>query len=205
MLVELGKQRRSNDARLAEWVRRGTRAQVHRLMAKADMAQYLVDIVGIDPHTAQEWKRVGRALTQLPTLARAMERGEVQFSQGKEVTRVATRETDAVWTDAAKGSYRAVQRMVRFKKPGDLPSTVVPDEARPVKRGFWLLAGQNAFVQQAIDKAKRTAGRPISDEEALAIVAQAFVEGGDGSRRTKRTVVYMCDGCNGTYMDVAGE
>ena len=90
MLVELGKQRRSNDARLAEWVRRGTRVEVHRLMAKADMAQYLVDVVGIDPHTAQEWKRVGRALAQLPKLAAAMERGEVQFSQGKEVTRVAT-------------------------------------------------------------------------------------------------------------------
>ena len=30
-----------------------------------------------------------------------MERGDVHFSQGKEVTRVATKETDAVWTDAS--------------------------------------------------------------------------------------------------------
>ena len=205
MLVELGKQRRANDARLAEWVRRGTRVQVHRLMAKADMAQYLVEVVGIDPHTAQEWKRVGRALAQLPKLAAAMERGDVHFSQGKEVTRVATKDTDAVWTDAAKGSYRAVQRMVRFKKPGDLPTTVVPAEARPTQRTFWLLAEQNAFVQQAIDKAKRIAGRPITDEEALALAAQAFVEGGDGSKRTKRTMLFKCDDCAGAFMDIAGE
>src|SRR5687768_10006154 len=190
MLVELGKQRRANDARLAEWVRRGTRVQVHRLMAKADMAQYLMDVVGVDEHTAQEWKRVGRALSYLPKLAAAMERGEVHFSQGKEVTRIATKETDAVWTDAAKGSYRAVQRMVRFKKPGDLPTTVVPAEARPVKRAFWLLAEQNAFVQAAIDKAKRIAGRAVTDEEALALAAQGFVEGGDGSKRTKRTMLF---------------
>jgi len=130
MLVELGKGRLASDARLAHWIPRGARVGVHRVIAMGSLVDYLVEVVGMDEHTAQEWKRVGTALGTLPILAGAMERGEVRFSAAKEVTRVATPQTDGEWTEAARQSYRAVQKLVRFKKPGDLPTTVVQPEAR---------------------------------------------------------------------------
>ena len=55
-----------------------------------------------------------------------------------------------------------MQRRVRFKKPGDLPTTVVRPEARPQKMEFWLTAEQAAFVQQALDHAKRKAGGTLT-------------------------------------------
>jgi hypothetical protein len=95
--------------------------------------------------------------------------------------------------------------MVAFKKPGDLPTTVVPAKARPQKVEFWLTAEQRAFLQQAIDLGRRKAGGSISKEEALAMVAQAYVEGGDGTKRTKRTMLFKCDDCAGVFMDAGGE
>jgi len=162
-------------------------------------------VVGMDEHTAQEWKRVGTALGTLPILASAMERGEVRFSAAKEVTRVAAPETDREWTEAARQSYRAVQKLVRFKQPGDLPTTVVQPEAMPRRMQLWLSPEEFAFVTQAIDRAKRKAGRSLRLEEALAMVSQAYVEGGDGTQRRMRTTMFQCERCKSTFMDAGAD
>ena len=60
-------------------------------------------------------------------------------------------------------------------------------------------------MQQAIDHANRKAGGTLTKEQALAMAAQAFVEGGDGSRRTKRTMLFKCDACAAVFMDAGGE
>ena len=52
MLVELGKGRLASDARLAHWVARGARVGVHRLVAMGSLVDYLVEVVGMDEHTA---------------------------------------------------------------------------------------------------------------------------------------------------------
>ena len=205
MLVELGKGRLASDARLAHWVARGARVGVHRLVAMGSLVDYLVEVVGMDEHTAQEWKRVGTALGTLPILASAMDRGEVRFSAAKEVTRVATPETDREWTEAARQSYRTVQKLVRFKQPGDLPTTVVQPEAMPRRMQLWLSPEEFAFVTQAIDRAKRKAGRSLRLEEALAMVSQAYVEGGDGTQRRMRTTMFQCERCKSTFMDAGAD
>src|SRR5262249_50724341 len=55
------------------------------------------------PHAARERLRVARALAELPAITEAFAAGELPFSAVRELTRVATADTDLEWRDAAAG------------------------------------------------------------------------------------------------------
>ncbi|MPZ59985.1 MAG: DUF222 domain-containing protein [Propionibacteriales bacterium] len=69
---------------------------------------------GMDLRTAREHVRVARALSRLPQIAEAFERGEVSYSKVRAITRVADADTEADVLDAALSEPAAqVERLVR--------------------------------------------------------------------------------------------
>jgi hypothetical protein len=70
--------------------------------------------VGLEPGTARERVRVARALGTLPRLAEALARGELSYAKVRELTRVATPETEErLLAVGQAGTASHVERIVR--------------------------------------------------------------------------------------------
>jgi uncharacterized protein DUF222 len=77
-------------------------------------AAWLTWRVGLAPGAAREHVRVARALGTLPRLAGALARGELSYSKIRELTRVATPETEErLLAIGRAGTAEHVQRIVR--------------------------------------------------------------------------------------------
>jgi len=77
-------------------------------------AAWLTWRVGLSPGAAREHVRVARALGTLPLLRRALARGEISYSKVRELTRVATPETEERLLAVARaGTAEHVERIVR--------------------------------------------------------------------------------------------
>src|SRR5436190_2101643 len=71
-----------------------------RLRGYAKFYEYMERELGYAPHTARERLRVSRALRQLPATTLQLAKGELAYSHVRELTRVATAETEAAWLAA---------------------------------------------------------------------------------------------------------
>jgi len=68
--------------------------------------------------------RTGKALEHLPLLSQAYEEGEISSTHVREITRVATPETENFWYEATKKSTtRQIEKLVAFSPKGGLPPT----------------------------------------------------------------------------------
>jgi 5-methylcytosine-specific restriction endonuclease McrA len=77
-------------------------------------AAWLTWRVGLAPGAAREHVRVARALGTLPRLAQALARGELSYSKIRELTRVATPETEQQLLAVGRaGTAEQVERIVR--------------------------------------------------------------------------------------------
>jgi len=77
-------------------------------------AAWLTWRVGLSPCAAREHVRVARALGTLPLLAQALARGELSYSKVRELTRVATPETEERLLAVGRaGTAEHVERIVR--------------------------------------------------------------------------------------------
>src|SRR5437762_13558816 len=77
-------------------------------------AAWLTWRVGLAPGAAREHVRVARALGTLPRLARALARGELSYAKVRELTRVATPETEERLLAVGRaGTTEHVERIVR--------------------------------------------------------------------------------------------
>jgi hypothetical protein len=77
-------------------------------------AAWLTWRVGLAPGAAREHVRVARALGTLPRLRQALVRGELSYSKVRELTRVATQETEERLLAVARaGTAEHVERIVR--------------------------------------------------------------------------------------------
>src|SRR2546427_12285739 len=90
--------------------------------------------VGLDPGAAREHVRVARALGTLPLLSHALARGELSYAKVRELTRVATPETEERLLAVGRaGTAAHIERIVRGRRPVD-PKAPGP-EAHRQQRG----------------------------------------------------------------------
>ena len=73
------------------------RAGVDRRLGLGSFDEYAERTFGWAPRTTREHLRVAEELEHLPELDAALTDGELSFSAARELTRVATRETEAAW------------------------------------------------------------------------------------------------------------
>src|SRR5687767_4797028 len=83
---------------LAEVDRRGQFAQ----SGQRTLAHWLSWRTGTDIHTAREYVRVAKKVTELPVILDALCRGEIVFSKARALTRIAKPETEAELLGFAK-------------------------------------------------------------------------------------------------------
>jgi 5-methylcytosine-specific restriction endonuclease McrA len=127
--------------------------------------------VGLAPGAAREHVRVARALGTLPLLARALARGELSYSKVRELTRVATPETEERLLAVGRaGTTEHVERIVRGWRRVDRQAEareatlqhasrtlrVYPDADGTVILRGRLTSEVGALVMQALAAARET-------------------------------------------------
>jgi hypothetical protein len=134
-------------------------------------AAWLTWRVGLAPGAAREHVRVARALGTLPRLAQALARGELSYSKVRELTRVATPETEERLLAVGRaGTAEHVDRIVRGWRRVDRKAEeheaarrhasrslhVYPDEDGTVRIRGRLTAEMGALLVKALVAARET-------------------------------------------------
>jgi hypothetical protein len=114
--------------------------------------------------------RVARCLTELPLLRSQLEGGRIVYSTARELTRVATADTESDWLRETAGmSPREVEEAVAGHKKGDKPDSP-RDPDRMVKLVLEVRESTYAqFVEARTRLADERGERPTDDETVLAL------------------------------------
>ncbi|MGH7354872.1 MAG: DUF222 domain-containing protein, partial [Candidatus Rokuibacteriota bacterium] len=117
--------------------------------AAGSCAAWLAWRVALAPGAAREKVRVARALGTLPGLAQALARGELSYSKVRELTRVATPETE--------------ERLLAFGRAG------TADHVESLVRG-WRRMDRKAEAQEATRRHEVRALHVYQDEDGMVVV-----------------------------------
>ena len=128
--------------RRAAWARSGALSCAHWLAWRT----------GLDRGAAREHVRVARALTTLPALRTAFERGELSFSKVRAVTRIARPETEAdLLAMAREGTAAQLERLVRAYRRADPAAENAQAQAAGALCAHALGRGRHAGGRGAAD------------------------------------------------------
>jgi hypothetical protein len=182
-LKRIVRARGSLDLQEAAALREAQTIQIWRRFGYASLVEYMELEMGYSPRAALERLRVANALPQLPQIAAAIEQGDLSFSGARELTRVATRETEQNWLGAtAEMNLREVEAAVSGHTRGDLP-TDPPDPKlqRKILR-YEVRPETDVLLREAKRKLEKTRGERVDDDAALHAMALFYVSGGSGGR-----------------------
>jgi len=163
-LRRLAKARAALDAEEARWLRAADEADVHQYFGCASMVEYLEKVLGHTPKVAVERMRVANALAELPVMEADLGEGRLSFSAVRELTRVATPETEETWVEAARGRrVFQVERLVSGHRPGDLPDDPRSAELETVVLRREVSTSTAALVRQVERMLEDEVGAPMND------------------------------------------
>lgn len=208
-LRTIAARRAALDAEEADWLRKAEALQIWRQLGMVSALDYLERTLGYAPRTAQERLRVARALGDLPRLTAALAGGELPFSAIRELTRVATRATEADWAAAVQGmNLRQVEELVANHQPGDRPG----DPPSPVVRNqvvrFELEAETFSLLRQTRQVLDHENGTNLSDDALITRMCSAVLEGVPGAEHTGRAkyqiAMIVCERCGQGWQEGAG-
>ena len=112
---------------LAFWINEIDARKIYREFGCSNIYHYATTHLALGEHTIAEMVRTGKALEHLPLLSQAYEKGEISSTHVREITRVATPETESFWYEAAKKSTtRQIEKLVAFSPKGGLPPAQIP-------------------------------------------------------------------------------
>ncbi|MHC9539841.1 MAG: hypothetical protein AB9903_10010 [Vulcanimicrobiota bacterium] len=107
---------------LTFWMVEMDERKLYRDFDCSNVFQYATRYLSLGEHTIAEILRTGKALVQLPLLSEAFEKGQISSSHIREISRVATKDTEEYWRDTACGkTVREVEKLVAFTPKGGLP------------------------------------------------------------------------------------
>ncbi len=196
------------DAEEAVWLVVTERLGAHRELGYGGFVEYVSAVLGYDAHTAYERMRVARALVLLPGVYRGLASGELSWSAVRELTRVATVETEGAWLEASRDKrVRDVQRMVSGRRRGDLPTSPVDAGVRRHVVRFEVQGSTLALMRQAQDEYRRRTGESMDDDALVAALARAFLAGEPEATggAAAQVMVTVCSSCEQGTVDVGGE
>ena len=186
-LVGIAKRRAALDVDEARWLRIAEEAQIWKHFGMVSPLDYLERKLGYGPHAANERLRVARELGELPKIEKALETGELHYSAVRELSRIATAETEKLWLDEAAGkSLREIEGMVVGLRRGALPGD--PREPKLVKERVVLELSADVYARFRDVRAALgdEAGRRLDQRSATwripGGVGGGLVEGGAHAR-----------------------
>jgi 5-methylcytosine-specific restriction endonuclease McrA len=206
-LLRLAKSRAALDLEEGPWLCAAKQANVDARLGFGSFVEYIERLFGYTPRLTLEKLRVAQALENLPECAQALRDGAVTWSGLRELTRVATPQTERGWLERARGrTVREVEKLVSGHEPGDLPDD--PADAALVRHilRFEVSAVVMATFREAMIALKREAGGPLDDDAALLLMARRVLGGpSDEGRASYQVEVAVCDECGRGAQIAAGE
>ena len=177
-VLEVARERAGLEGREAVRLLRAFREDVHRHLGYGAFAEYTDRQLGYGHRTTQEKLRTAEALERLPELARALREGRLHASAVRELSRVATAETEAAWIDAASGRrMRDIERLVAGRARGDRPSDAQrPELERHVLR-FEVSGETLAAFREATAWLREQSGEALDDDAVLLMLARTVLCG----------------------------
>jgi hypothetical protein len=205
-LREYARHRASLDAAEAFDLLRAEQIKLHFLHGFASMYEYLERVLGYGPHAARERMRVARTLARLPQTTAALARGELTYSAVRELTRVATAETEASWLAAAEGkAVNQIERLVAGHQPGDEPDDPTHPDLRPRVVRIELPPEVYALWRQARSVIATERGAEISDADFVESLCRAAISPGTGAEGPTHQIAYQqCPDCRRATQNGAG-
>ena len=172
-LLELARRRAGLDFEEGGCLLAARRAQAHRRLGYGSFTEYIERLFGYAPRVTHDKLRVAAALEGLPALAGALREGSLSFSHARELTRVATRETEQIWLERVQGrTSREVEKLVAGRRPGSLPNAPAePSLQRHVLR-FEVSGETLASFREALARLRREAGEHLDDDATLLLLAR---------------------------------
>ena len=165
------------DAREAELLREAEELQLWRAYGYTGMLEYMERAMGYSPHTAVERLRVARALVELPLIAEALEQGEIKHSAVRELTRVASSDTEAEWLGAVRGkSLREIEPLVAGRKHGSRPTDPPEPSLRRCRLTLELRPETYEMFRQAQAVLAEVHGHRLSPEELIVAMCRVVLE-----------------------------
>jgi hypothetical protein len=205
-LCEYAKHRSALDAAEALDLVRAEQFKLYALHACASHYEYMERILGYGPHAARERMRVARALVRLPETTAALARGELSYSAVRELTRVATDETEAAWLDRAKGLVvNQIERLVANHQVGDLPDDPPSPDLKPRVVRLELPPDVYALWRQARMVVAEERGTEIGDADFVEAMCRAIIAPGTGASGPPHQIAYQqCPDCRRATQNGAG-
>src|SRR6201999_807950 len=147
-LRAIAKRQRALDAEEAMLLCTVVRREIWRELGRASLLEYLEEVLGYGPKAAKEPVRIALALDELPVLAEALATGEQSYSAIRELTRVATAQTQQEWCDAARGkNVRQIEEMVSCRPRGGRPSDPPVPDLKPQVVRFEISTATHARLR----------------------------------------------------------
>jgi hypothetical protein len=177
-LRRIARMRGALDAQEAEALREAQVLMLWRAHGYASLVQYMELELGYSPRAAMERLRVANIIVDLPAIASALDQGELPFSAARELTRVATPDTEADWLAACAGkNLRDIEDMVAAHDPGDRPTD--PPNPRPKKKKLVLVLASetHALLRQAHQVLERERSERLDEEAVLAAAFRMVIDG----------------------------
>jgi len=206
-LGRTGKCRAAIDAEEAVWLVVCEGLGAHTELGYGSFVEYVSATVGWDAHSAMERIRVARALVRLPRVFERLAEGALSWSAVREITRVATPETEEAWVEAcAAMRVRDVEQLVSGRTLGDVPTSPVDEGARRHVVRFEVSATTLALLRQAQDEQRRRTGGSVDDDALVAELARVFLGGSEAARGAgAQVMVTLCPRCQAGTVDAGSE
>src|SRR5690606_10615508 len=125
----------------------------------------------------------------------------------RELTRVATPETERQWLAAAQGrKVREIERLVSGLARGAEPGDPKDPEGQQHALHFKVRPETLALFREAADRLRRETGEALDDDALLLAMARRILGGPeDPGRANYQIAVTVCSDCGQSSIDAAGE
>src|SRR5688572_2994400 len=214
-LRSLAQRRAALDAEEARWLREAERLQIWRPLGMVSALDYCERVLGYAPHAATERLRVARELGSLPQLEASLENGELAFSAVRELTRVATPETEGDWRERALGkNVRQIEELVAGHERGDRPDDPANPDLREQIVRFRLPPDVVARLRQARSTLADEHDMYLDDAELFTIFCDAILdrrvdndasETRSNGRAKFQIMMSLCPQCDAGFQEGAGK
>ena len=152
---------------LTFWIMEMDERKLYKDFGCSNVFQYAARYLSLGEHTIAEMVRTGKTLAQLPLLSEAFEKGQISSSHIREISRVATKDTEEYWRDATRGkTVREVEKLVAFTPKGGLPG-MKSAELKPVNSAAIEPAYSMTPAPASEDVLKCTSEGETSQEQSI--------------------------------------
>ncbi len=197
------------DARELRLLRELKRLEMWRDLGYATAFEYLETELGYTPRMAYERLKIAEALAELPNLEAALAANELHLSAVRELSRVATPDTEEEWLDKAIGlNLREVEQLVCGHKYGDRPDDPPDPKLRRRTLTFAdILPETDAMLRQARIAAATEHAGALDDNAMLQLLLRTYLSGAapdDIPRPAYQMTITTCRRCKASAQVAGG-